>query len=239
MSDTVKSLLSLTPDILALLPAYLTNFEDYLSLFSTCRLLHNLIANPKPEALLQLCYASRRTSFRPDPLFLLAALSPAISTFAHTSEPNRVAVKKAIWGGNHSLLAFAVATPEIAELAEWSMGRVRQLWEWRLRVVNPVTDVIDKCVGEQWSKDRDDFWSSTGEDAHSLVSTPSDTFFELVIYGEMFGEGMREWLERNAEGDAPTGVKEVSHASLLTEKFAKQGIGYTTIYEGSPGPPRR
>jgi hypothetical protein len=29
---------------------------------------------------------------------------------------------------------------------QWTLGKVRELWEWRMRVVNAVGDLLDRCV---------------------------------------------------------------------------------------------
>lgn len=213
------SLLILPPEILSLLPAYLADIEDFVNLLLTCRQTNSLRHTTSPSTLLRLSHASRLAFFRPDPLFLLSALSPAISTYSHASEPNRQAVKRAIWGGTESLLLFAVNSAEIANLARWSFGRIRDLWEWRIKVMDPVMDLIDKCAGKQWSNKVEGFWLDEGSNPRELICAPSDTFCQLVIYGELFGKGMREWLKRNDEEDPPDGIESVSDSSSVRQAF--------------------
>ena len=70
-----------------------------------------------------------------------------------------------------------------------TIARVRELYELRMSTINPVTDLIDKCIGIQWYA-TPNFWHGGASDAYTLHSDPSETFFHLCIYGELFGEAM-------------------------------------------------
>lgn len=58
------------------------------------------------------------------------------------------------------------------------MAHIRELYEMRFATINPVVDLIDKCVGVQ-SIDADLF----------------ETSFHLVTYGELFGSAIGLFLE--------------------------------------------
>lgn len=77
------------PDLLSiahLLPPYLSDVEGYLAVTIVSRNVRLCIReHTAPHDLLSLCYASRRIFFRPDPVYLLAALSRGISFYAAPS----------------------------------------------------------------------------------------------------------------------------------------------------------
>ena len=99
------------------------------------------------------------------------------------------------------------------------MDRLRELTEWRKRMVNPVSEIMEKCVREQYSEEEDEHWYGP-ETWHqlSIACNPSDAMYHLVNYGEMYGAGMREWLESNAESKVPSSVKTVRVSIILITK---------------------
>jgi hypothetical protein len=182
----MPSITILPSDILSQLPRHLHHLDDFLALESLCRHLRAALHLCPPGDLLALCYRSRATFFRPDPHFLLSALVPAIREYACSSEARRVEVKRAIWHGCDGLLEWACHTPAIATIAHWSIQSIHDLWEWRMRVLNPLSDLVDKCVGRQWYS-TPDFWGGGVEDAYTIQAEPETQVFELQMYGDMFG----------------------------------------------------
>ena len=177
--------------IIALLPAYLSDIEAYLSLSSVSHHIRTeLYANTSPHQHLQLAYASRRVFLRPNPLFLLTHLIKALSTWSSYSPDNLRRFIEAIWRGDESVLELAVSIPQVAVLAGWTADKPRELWEWRMRVVVPLTDLLDYCVGEQW-RGQEDFWNEV-EDAVTLEADPSGMVFRLIMYGEVFGGAWKD-----------------------------------------------
>jgi hypothetical protein len=182
----MPSIIALPLEILSQIPRHLHHLDDFLALESMCRHLRAALHLGAPGDLLALCYRSRATFFRPDPHFLLSALIPAIREYASSSEAHRVEVKRAIWHGCEGLLEWACHTPAVATIARWSIKSIHDLWEWRMRVLNPLSDLVDKCVGRQWYS-TPDFWDGGVEDAYTFHAEPETQVFQVQMYGDMFG----------------------------------------------------
>jgi len=174
------SLLSLPADILLSLPFYLRDIEDFINLAATCRLLHELSLHTTPRTILHLAAAVSRIFFRPDPHFLVAATARQVGEWASLSSENTAALRTAFRKGMEGLLELAL------EHAGLRMERIRELYEMRFSTINPVVDIIDKCIGEQWYS-TPDFWYGGVDDAATIRADPPETFFHLAIYGELFG----------------------------------------------------
>lgn len=171
-----------------LLPPYLNNIEDYLSITSTNTTIRSIVQDgTSPRFLLLLSYHSRRTFFRPNPLFLLSALARPLSLWARQSTDNLRRLVESFWRGEEAVLELAISIPTIAIESKWSLAKIRELWLWRMNVANPLSDLIDKCVGEQWY-DVPNFWDGGREDAATLHAEPEETLFSIIIYGELFGD---------------------------------------------------
>ncbi|KZT65069.1 hypothetical protein DAEQUDRAFT_731800 [Daedalea quercina L-15889] len=188
------SLLSLPEDILLTLPRYLRDLEDFVNLTATCRLLHDLSASTSPRTILHLAVAASRIFFRPDPHFLVAATARQLAKWASHSSTNTTELRAAFRGGMDGLLQLAL------EHAGLTMRRIRELYEMRFATINPVADLIDKSVGAQWMA-IPNFWN-TVEDAWTLDVDPSETFFHLVIYGELFAPAFDVFLETGTVPEA-------------------------------------
>jgi hypothetical protein len=185
--------------IVSLLPAYLADIEDWIYLGSVCRSIRSeLLEATTPHQHLQLAYASRRLFYRPNPGFLFVHLAKALSTWSSYSQANLLRFIEAVWLGHEAVLELAVSIPQVALLAGWNQGKPRELWEWRIRVVNPLVDLLDKCVGEQWQA-QEQFWDQP--DAFTLEADPPALLFHLIMYGEMFGDAWREAIWAAHEAD--------------------------------------
>ena len=173
-------LLSLPLDILIILPEYLRDIEDHKNLSSTCRTLRIALSDTSPQTILRLCSAASNTFFRPSPYFLVAACARQLSTWARSSPASTTTLTQSFRGGIDALLDLC-----LAHSGGLTMARVRELHALRFSVINLAVDLIDKCVGAQWVS-TPDFWDGGVDDALTLDVDPSDTFFHLVIYGELF-----------------------------------------------------
>lgn len=185
--------------VVSLLPGYVADIEDWMSLGSVCRSIRSdLLQATTPHQHLQLAYASRRVFFRPNPGFLFVHLAKPLSTWSSYSQANLRRFIEAVWLGHEAVLELAVSIPQVALLAGWNQGKPRELCEWRMRVVNPLVDLLDKCVGEQW-RAQEQFWDQP--DAFTLEADPPAMLFHLIMYGEMFGDAWREaiWAAYGAD----------------------------------------
>jgi len=101
------------------------------------------------------------------------------------------------------------------------MERIREL-RCAFSMINPIVDLIDKCVGEQWY-DTLNFWNGGVDDAATIYADPPETFFHLVTYGELFAPAFDAYLETGM-------VPEVMNVDTRLE-FVKFCISVSAFYE--------
>ncbi|KAF2740824.1 hypothetical protein EJ04DRAFT_597883 [Polyplosphaeria fusca] len=75
-----------------------------------------------------------------------------------------------------------------------SMSRIRELYSLQFSTTNVVVDLVDKCVGKQFYE-TPNFWQGGVDDAATIKSKPEDHFYQLAIYGGLFGPTLRAFLE--------------------------------------------
>lgn len=188
-------LLSLPQDILFLLPEYLHNIEDLVNTASTCRGMRSVMATAKPNTVLRLAEAQSRIFFRPSPHFLVTAVARQLGNWARKSHANeRELVLRMQEDGIDGLLDLALIHCGL------TLERIRELHQLRFSLINPVEDIIDKCVGKQWYS-IPDFWSGGAEDAYTISSEPSETLFHLAMYGELFAPDFEPILNNSDSRD--------------------------------------
>ena len=185
-------LLELPIELLALLPQFLYNIEDYTNTSSSCRALRAVCALATPNAILQLAAASSRTFFRPNPHFLIAATARQMSDWALLNHQNTSELRQAFRGGIEALFKFCVAK------AGLTMEDIRQLHASRYTSINPVTDMIDKCAGAQWFA-TPDFWGGGVSDPETIGFDPPRSLMQIVIYGELFHTSMTAAISPNTK----------------------------------------
>jgi hypothetical protein len=183
-------LLSLPNELLILLPNYLHDIEDYMNLGSTCRELRYAMRVATPKQILRLAADASRIFFRPSPHFLVLATARELGQWARLSTDNERQLTTKLQNGVDTLLDLAL------EHCELPMERIRQLHESRFSIINPVTNIIDQCVGDQWYR-TEDFWNGGVSDAYTINADPSATFFHLAIYGELFGPDFEPYLSQD------------------------------------------
>lgn len=189
-STQATILLTLPKDILVLLPSYLRDIEDFMNLASTCRTLRSVLyAAVSPVTLLRLSAAASRTFFRPSPELLIAAVARQLGQWASKSEANAVTFAGECKAGMDGLLSLALGRAHCGI----TLARIRELYELRMSTINPVVDLIDRCVGVQWYA-QPNFWSGGVDDAYTIQADPPETFFHLLIYGELFGPSILEYI---------------------------------------------
>lgn len=172
-------LLDIPKDILIKLPDYLHDIEDYKNLTSTCRTLRACLSTTTRNTILRLAAAASKIFFRKSPHFLVAGLARQLGEWARLSASNEEVLAQTFQGGLEAVLELCL------QHCGLTMERIRQLHELRFSVINPVTDKIDKCIGEQWYA-TPDFWDGGVDDAYTIYADPPETFFHLATYGEFF-----------------------------------------------------
>jgi hypothetical protein len=177
-------LLELPTDLLISIPNYLHNIEDFTNLSSSCRTLRTALSATTPSQILHLAAASSRTFFRPDPHFLIAATIRQVSDWALQNPANTEILRTAFKGGVEMLLQLCV------EKAGLTMEEIRRLHLMRFSTFNPITDLIDRCAGQQWYS-TPDFWDGGVSDANTVSCEPARAMFQIIIYGELFASSMR------------------------------------------------
>jgi hypothetical protein len=81
-----------------------------------------------------------------------------------------------------------------------TLERIRELHLLRFSLINPVIDIIDKCVGEQW-RATEDFWNGSASDAWSTIAEPAETLSHFIIYGELFGPDFETFLDPDSKAE--------------------------------------
>lgn len=185
-------LLKLSDDLLLELVDYVHNIEDYMNLCSTCKTLRNKLESVSPKTILQLAAAQSNVFFRPSPLFLVAATARELGHWARADATNEKELALRLVQGIPGLWDLALTHCGL------TMERTRQLQLMRFSIVNPVTDVVDKCVGQQWAQ-TPDFWDGGVSDAYTISAEASETLFHLAIYGELFGPDFESFLNREPQ----------------------------------------
>jgi len=63
-----------------------------------------------------------------------------------------------------------------------------------MSTINPLEDLIDKCVGAQWYS-TPNFWNGGVSDAYTILAEPISTLFDISIYGDLFGPALDVYIE--------------------------------------------
>ncbi|KAL8694131.1 MAG: hypothetical protein Q9218_001184 [Villophora microphyllina] len=184
----MTKLLDLPTELLLLLPQYVHNIEDFTNLSSTCRELRSVCSSTSGRTILGLAAASSRVFFRPDPHFLIAATVRQVSDWALLNAENRETLRQAMQQGVYSLLDLCV------EKAQLSMDDIRRLHATRFSLINPISDMIDRCAGSQWYA-TPNFWQGGVSNPATIFLEPTKSLFQFVIYGELFASSMRAFIE--------------------------------------------
>lgn len=208
-----NSLLSLPNDILVLLPDYLHSIEDYTNLAASCRTLRACSQNATPRTILRLAAAQDRIFFRPTPYFLVAATARELGNWARKSKANEHELASKLENGIGALMDLAL------EHCGITMERLRELYELRFTVINPIYDIIDKCVGKQWYA-HDNFWNGGVSDAYTIDSEPTESFWHLVIYGELFAPDFDAFLGGDASSRRLSVETRLEYIKYCVQDFA-------------------
>lgn len=199
MAPPNSMILDLPTELLLQLPAYLHNIEDFKNASSTCTRLRNIFADTLPKTILRLAADSAPTFFSPHPHFLVLAVARQVATWAVAVEAERRSrIKRlvdAIRGGMHGILTLALRND--VEGVGLRMEEIRELYEARFSIINPLDRTIDAMIGHAWYA-QPDFWDGGAEDAFTLYADVSSATFQFLIYGELFGPTMHSFLQLSA-----------------------------------------
>ncbi|KAI0537067.1 hypothetical protein GGR58DRAFT_527615 [Xylaria digitata] len=164
-------LLSLLVELVLLVTEHLNNIEDFMNISSTCTQLRSCMARTTPNVILRLAAAQTKVFFRPSPHFLVTATARELGNWARKSDANEEELALKLEEGTDGLLELA------AEHCGLTMERIRELHSLRSSLINPVTNIIDQCVGLQW------------------FNTPD--FWDGAMYGELFAPDFESILNQD------------------------------------------
>ncbi|KAL8957076.1 MAG: hypothetical protein Q9193_005559, partial [Seirophora villosa] len=182
-----EMLLSLPPEILALILHHLANIEDIKELSSTCRRLHAVCSTAPPNLILRLAAASSPVFFRPDPYFLVAATARQIGDWALLSEDNAAQLRASLKHGIQGLFQLCL------EKAGLTMEDIRWLHPSRFTTFNPAADLIARCSEKQWY-DIPQFWYPRLNNDETILCEPERATFEIAAYGALFHSSLEAAL---------------------------------------------
>ncbi|KAI0883896.1 uncharacterized protein GGS22DRAFT_166344 [Annulohypoxylon maeteangense] len=189
-STNILGLQALPKELLIMLFELLHDIKDCMNLSSTCRLLRSCMAAVHPHSILHLAWASSRTFFRPSPHFLCTAVAAQVGAWARESDENEAEFASGMPMGVDHIMELALRHKQIGLTLE----RIRELYEMRFSVINPISDLIDKCVGKQWYA-TPNYWDGGVDDAATIFSQEDILIFFLATYGELFGPDFEPFLD--------------------------------------------
>lgn len=105
------------------------------------------------------------------------------------------------------------------------MQDIRAQHALRFATLNPVTDLIDKCVGTQWYE-TPNFWNGGAEDAYTIDAHPDEAVFHWAIYGELFAGDLDLVLAREQEKRGGEAASEGTKGMPLGEDVRLEYIKY-------------
>ncbi|CAH0037808.1 unnamed protein product [Clonostachys solani] len=183
-------IVSLPHEVLLLLAGHLHGLEDFGNLSSTCKDMRSILADALPNTILRLAERQSSISFFPSSELLVAATARELGNWARKSTTNEETLAATFQGGFEALLELALLHCGL------TISRLRELQAIQYSIMNPVINIIDQCVGQQW-RHIPDFWSGGASDAASIAADASDTLFHLAIYGEFFAPDIETYLNGN------------------------------------------
>jgi hypothetical protein len=148
--------------------------------------------NATPKQILRLAINASRIFFRPSPHMLVVATARELGQWARKAPANERELITGVQEGLDGMLELARAHCGL------TMKRIRELYEMRFSIINPVTDIMDKCVGHQWYK-TEHFWHGGVSDAYTISADPAASVFHLAIYGELFGPDFDIYFNQDQE----------------------------------------
>ena len=184
------------------------------------------------STILRLAAAQSTTYFRPSPFFLAAATGRELGNWARQSDANERELAHKMENGVDALLDLAL------DRCGLTMGRIRELYLMRFSIINPVTDIIDKCVGDQWYQ-TENFWDGGVSDAYTIDSEPHKTIFHLAIYGELFGPDFEAVLNQDTTSRQLNLQTRLEYIKYCIPDFATTCMGFNYDKEADWPDPRR
>lgn len=188
-------LLDLPDELLLQLPTHLRNIEDFKNVASSCRRLRTVLADTLPKTILQLAASSAPTFFKPHPSFLVLSVARRLAhwTTAIDSEREvRIArLVHAFRDGVNGILEFALRSD--VEGVGITMYDIRRMHLARFSVINPLDQTVDAMIGKAWYGQHN-FWNGGAEDAYTLDAEADEATMQLLIYAELFGPTMEQFL---------------------------------------------
>ena len=191
MATRLQSISTIPLTVLSLLPPHLDSITTLVSLLTLSHSTRSIILETlTPATLFHLCYISP-TIF--PPWYLLSIISPSLSTRLSTTTTFRNSFKFACRHGPTSLLSNIHTQHSIPTFLPFNFLSLQHAHILH-QLINPLTDLVDKCIGAQWLN-CEDFWNGGREDAVTLYGEADQSVWQCIVYGELFGKRYEEGLE--------------------------------------------
>ncbi|KAF9262955.1 hypothetical protein L218DRAFT_1077607 [Marasmius fiardii PR-910] len=217
-------LVDLPTELLASLPLYIRNIEDFTELASTCRTIYNTFSATQPNTILRLAATSAPTFFHPHPYFLVMATAKQVSDWARGNPQRTKRLQHAFRGGIDGLLDLSLS------VAGLTLADIRRLHLARFSIINPFSDLIDKMAGQQWYE-TPDFWDGGVSEAVTLQTDAERAAFQIIIYGELFHTSIDAYLDGNLDKGGYPGLEVLDvgpyapgHSDLPSDQIALEHI---------------
>lgn len=114
--------------------------------------MRDCMAAATPSTILRLAAAQSTVFFRPAPSFLVAATARELGHWARATQGNELELRARLKDGIGALMDLA-----LEQNCGLTMQRIRELRLMRFSLLEPVEDIIDRCIGMQWQS-APDFW---------------------------------------------------------------------------------
>ena len=196
----------LPPELLALLPYHLPTLVDLYALLRTSRCFYGPCSETKAKypPILQRSYG--HFAIPPHPHVVLSGIARQIADWAVEDPHHRQRLWCALHGPFSTGLPTLLALGE--EVARLSIQDVRALHQAKVKIVEPMSRIIDQEVGRasrsnvDMMPEDDEFGS---EDSVPICRNPLRTLYNFIIYCELFHHSIDE-----AYGQLPSQINPLS-----------------------------
>lgn len=183
-----RELITLPRDILVLLPGHLNGIKDLISLSKTCKAFQYIVMKATlPNTILRL---AAKDSPRLSHYYLVAATARQLGNWARKSPGNERELALKLEDGLKGLLGLALKHCGL------SMERVKELHYMRGTVLQHADRMFDRFKDPQYNLFLAN-WENMLPRMRTKVTFPRESFFQLAIYGSLFGPDMESFLRQD------------------------------------------
>ena len=221
---TMVLMTDLPPELISLLPNYLSSLDDWYALIRTSRYFYNACANTTARFPAVFQERDGRPFLRPHPHMLLSGIARQIGNWAVQSDANLNSLWKALDTGNVGLLALG------AQVARLSVQDIRGLHSDKIEVVKPLAERVHRELRIQGLMRRRPFMPG-------LQATPELCVFNHVIYSELFHHAIDRILGRDGDQFIPPPIRHkwIELCMSSTKATTASSVGQDGVPSNSSG----